>query len=254
MSVPRSLRKIIGEEVLSKWLDKIGIEENDRFLFTLMLSSIANKLDKPGESYIVAIDMEVSEDADGCLNIKAGNSECGYMEQLGCLAVPRLMDYCGKCHCEEKRRCAKEKEFVEDFDIRYISKYRLKQKISIVDFANLAFIDTDRYRDIERKYIEADTEEKIQIQYAYETFCEIEKKKADENDKYLIQKYDIDKVEAFRKQFNINKSSFVMMCFMSIDDYTQITNHQVEATDTNKISIMKTVQNEYRKIKGKKKD
>jgi hypothetical protein len=252
MSVPRSLRTTKGDEILSKWLDKIGIEENERFLFTAMLSCLANKLDKPGESYVVAIDLELYEDTDGCLKAKAGNCKAGYIEELGCLAIPRLMEYCGECRCEEKRRLAKEKRFVEGFDIKYISKYRLKNKVSLVDFANLSFIDTGRYADIERGYIKPDTEEKISIQYAYETLCKMEKKKNEEQDEYLLGKYDIAKVEEFRIQNHINKTIFANMCCMATDDYTQIVNLEVEPKDRDKISIMKAVQSEYKKIKSKK--
>lgn len=253
MSVPRSLRTTKGEEILNKWLDKIGVDGNERFLFTAMLSCLANRLDKPGESYVVAIDLELYEDTDGCLKAKAGNNKAGYIEELGCLAIPRLMECCGECRCEEKRRIAKEKRFVEDFDIKYISKYRLKTKVSLVDFANLSFIDTGRYGDIERGYIEPDTEEKISIQYAYETLCKMEKKKDEEQEKYLLGKYDIAKVEEFRAINHINKTIFANMCCMSTDNYTQIVNREVEPEDREKISIMRAVQNQYKRIKQQKK-
>lgn len=252
MSVPRSLKTTKGEEILNKWLDKIGIEENERFLFSAMLSCLANKLDKPGESYVVAIDLELYEDTDGCLMAKAGNSKAGYIEELGCLAIPRLMECCGECRCEEKRRLAKEKRFVENFDIKYISQYRLRANVSLVDFANLSFIETGRYADIERGYIEPDTEEIISIQYAYETLCDMEKNKREEQEKYLLGKYDIVKVETFRIANRINKTIFANMCCMSTDDYAKIVNREVEPEDRVKISIMKAVQSQYKKIKQKK--
>ncbi|KNZ70291.1 hypothetical protein Tfer_0851 [Thermincola ferriacetica] len=105
MSVPRRINEFIGEDIFAKWCKMAGLSEKDMLLAEFAVANYAvTQFDRPGEEYIVGINVHIFEDEDGCIMCRTGNDYFGYVEQLGCVLVPRLRDACGKCRCGEKRR------------------------------------------------------------------------------------------------------------------------------------------------------
>ncbi len=109
MSVPRRINEFTGEDILAKWCGAAGLKKRDQMLVDFaIVHHAAAQLDRPGKEYIVGINVHIFEDEDGCIMCRTGNDYFGYVEQLGCVLVPRLRDACGKCRCGEKRRCSEE--------------------------------------------------------------------------------------------------------------------------------------------------